>query len=178
MYKAGIANYFIPQEDLPKVFNDLKADLTHSREPKETVEDVLMRYNKAPKNRIIDHEGDIRFIFGSDTVDEIYEKLDQKRNDFFIKVKEAIDSQCPMSVRVTFESIRRSKEMDMKDCYEADYAVSQRFMEGQDFFEGVRCTLVDKGAKPAWTHKNVKDIKEEEVMKYFKSLSAEKRLKI
>lgn len=178
VYKAGIANYFIPRENLPQVFKDLKAELIHSREPKETVEDVLMRYNRAPANRIIENEGDIRFIFGSDSIEEIYDKLDQKRNPFFVKVKEAIDQQCPISVNVTFESIRRSKEMDMKDCYEADYAVSQRFMEGKDFFEGVRCTLVDKGVKPKWTHASAKDIKEEDVLKYFKSLAPEKRLKI
>lgn len=59
---------------------------------------------------------------------------------------------------MTFESIKRSKNMEMRDCFETDYAVSQRFMEGKDFFEGVRCTLVDKGAKPKWTHGSTKDV--------------------
>lgn len=40
----------------------------------------------------------------------------------------------------------------MKDCFVTDYGISQRFMEGTDFFEGVRCALVDKGAKPKWKH--------------------------
>lgn len=43
---------------------------------------------------------------------------------------------------MTFESIKRSRNMEMRDCFETDYAVSQRFMEGPDFFEGVKCLLV------------------------------------
>ena len=34
VYKAGIANYFIPRDRLPNVYNDLKMELVHSREPK------------------------------------------------------------------------------------------------------------------------------------------------
>lgn len=81
-------------------------------------------------------------------------------------------------MRVTFESIKRSKNMDMIGCFETDFAVSQRFMQGRDFFEGVRCTLVDKGAKPKWSHQSAKHVTEEEVAAFFKPLPVEHRLGI
>jgi len=45
-------------------------------------------------------------------------------------------------------------------------------MEGNDFFEGIRCILVDKGAKPKWTHDHVLSVKEAEVDKYFEPLTS------
>jgi len=56
VYKAGIANYYIPRKDLKQAYNELKNEIQHSQEPKETVDDVLGRYNQAPKHRIIEHE--------------------------------------------------------------------------------------------------------------------------
>lgn len=51
-------------------------------------------------------------------------------------------------------------------------------MEGIDFFEGVRCALVDKGAKPKWSHGRLEDVKKEEVDKYFQPLSSTNSLKL
>lgn len=31
-------------------------------------------------------------------------------------------------------------------------------MDEQEFYEGVRCALVDKGDKPNWMYKNVLDV--------------------
>lgn len=47
-------------------------------------------------------------------------------------------------------------------------------MEGREFFEGVRCTLIDKNDKPKWTHKSVSEVPKEEVDRYFANLPAQK----
>ena len=51
-------------------------------------------------------------------------------------------------------------------------------MKGSEFYEGIRCVLVDKNAKPKWKYSNVKDVPEEEVQTYFKTLPAEEELKL
>jgi hypothetical protein len=49
-------------------------------------------------------------------------------------------------------------------------------MQGTDFFEGVRCTLVDRNDTPKWHNKSIHEVQSSEVEEYFKTLSKEKEL--
>lgn len=51
-------------------------------------------------------------------------------------------------------------------------------MQDLDFFEGVRCTLVDKKDKPKWKYRTPFEMSEEEVEKYFSRLPEDKELKL
>jgi enoyl-CoA hydratase len=43
-------------------------------------------------------------------------------------------------------------------------------MAGNEFFEGVRCVLVDKNDTPKWTHKNISEITDSEINSYFQPM--------
>lgn len=77
---------------------------------------------------------------------------------------------------MTFKNIQMSRNMTAKECFKRDYAISQRFMEGADFYEGVRCTLIEKNAKPKWTHKSIHEVPEADVRKFFEELPPSKEL--
>lgn len=51
-------------------------------------------------------------------------------------------------------------------------------MNDKDFFEGVRCTLVDKKDKPRWKYENPLEMNEEEVAYYFSRLPERLELKL
>ena len=51
-------------------------------------------------------------------------------------------------------------------------------MQDKDFFEGVRCTLVDKRDKPKWKYRTPFEMSEEEVKKYFTKLPADLELNL
>lgn len=51
-------------------------------------------------------------------------------------------------------------------------------MEGTEFFEGVRCTLIDKKDKPVWKHKSPFDVTDREIESYFALLPKEFELKL
>ncbi len=48
-----------------------------------------------------------------------------------------------------------------------------RFMEGSDFFEGVKTVLVDKNHIPNWQFKSLDKVSREEVERYFSPLKDE-----
>lgn len=51
-------------------------------------------------------------------------------------------------------------------------------MNDNDFFEGVRCTLIDKKDKPKWKYNSTFEVPEEEINRYFSPLTPEKELKL
>lgn len=51
-------------------------------------------------------------------------------------------------------------------------------MQDKDFFEGVRCVLVDKKDTPKWKYTNPFEMSDSEVEKYFSKLPEEKELKL
>lgn len=53
-----------------------------------------------------------------------------------------------------------------------------RCMEANDFFEGVRCTLIDKNDTPKFQHASVRDVKQSEINKYFETLPKELELSL
>ena len=60
--------------------------------------------------------------------------------------------------------LKRGKNMSLPECYQMEFTIAQmkdtiiRFMSQTEFFEGVRCALVDKQDKPNWIYKHVLDI--------------------
>ena len=42
-----------------------------------------------------------------------------------------------------------------------------------DTFEGIRCTIIDKGATPNWSYKNIYEVPREVVEKNFEKLEGD-----
>lgn len=51
-------------------------------------------------------------------------------------------------------------------------------MSGEDFFEGVRCAIVDKKDKPKWKYPSPDLVPDELIKMYFSSLPEELELKL
>ena len=43
-------------------------------------------------------------------------------------------------------------------------------MNENDFFEGVRCALIDKNCKPNWSFNKLEEVPSDEIIRYFEKL--------
>mmetsp|Transcript_4129 Transcript_4129/g.3053 ORF Transcript_4129/g.3053 Transcript_4129/m.3053 type:complete len:84 (+) Transcript_4129:800-1051(+) len=68
---------------------------------------------------------------------------------------------------VIFEQIVRGQKLTLREAFEMEFKISQQFMQGSEFFEGVRALLIDKDNAPKWGHKHVNEVPKEEVEAYF-----------
>ena len=67
------------------------------------------------------------------------------------KCIELLGKMSPTSLAVTHRQlVEGSKLPDLPACLHMELFMAKRFMEGQDFYEGVRTVLVDKGDVPRW----------------------------
>lgn len=74
----------------------------------------------------------------------------------------------PLSQRVTFEMLRRTRHMGLEACLALELHMVANFMLLQsDFREGVRAMLIDRGSTPAWRHAAAEDVPDELVETFF-----------
>ena len=79
----------------------------------------------------------------------------------------------PTSLKVTLQQLRHGREQDLASCLTMEYRMSQAFLHGNDFYEGVRAALVDKDRQPRWSPKQLADVSEDAVNRYFDSRSGD-----
>ena len=74
----------------------------------------------------------------------------------------------PLAMHVTLEHLRRSAKRDLRETLIADYHLACRFLDSEDFSEGVRAMLIDKTRDAKWQHEDVSEVTETEVGAFFK----------
>ena len=57
-----------------------------------------------------------------------------------------------------YEQLKRGKSLSLEEVFLMEYRISQNFMNGVDFFEGVRASLIDKDKSPKWSHESIFDV--------------------
>jgi 3-hydroxyisobutyryl-CoA hydrolase len=182
--KAGVAKYFVESKDLDQLQQDLR-DLVNTQEGlsdaelQKSVYTIVDSYAQ-PVSGEIPNEKFIKNLFSKGTYEDIYRalELNTDNKDFTLKALKQLDANSPLACKVIFEQISRHQDITLKDALKSDFRTCAKFMDGIDFFEGVRCLLVDKGDKPNWEFDEVSKVTPEEVEKYFMELPADMELKI
>lgn len=68
--------------------------------------------------------------------------------------------KCPLSLKITFEQLKRSKNLTLSECLKIDYQLVQKFMQDPNFYEGIRALLIDKDNNPQWQPSRLEDVSE------------------
>ena len=76
-------------------------------------------------------------------------------------------ARAPLSLKVTHRHIRDSRARDLRQTLQVDYRLACRFLEGHDFYEGVRAALIDKDGRPRWQPERLEDVSAAMVEDYF-----------
>jgi enoyl-CoA hydratase len=54
-----------------------------------------------------------------------------------------------------------------------EFRMVNRVIDGHDFYEGVRATIIDKDNQPKWQPKSLSEVRDAEIAKYFAPLESE-----
>lgn len=163
---SGIADAYVPSAKL----DALKARLAAG----EAVDTVLNDLAEdpgapalAPQREAIDRH------FAKASVAEIVASLESEGGAWATKVAATLATKSPTSLLVTYRQMREGAKLDFEDCMKLEFRLTNRFMRGHDFYEGVRAIIIDKDQKPRWVPAAIGDVPAAEVDRYFSSLGAE-----
>lgn len=165
---AGIATHFVPSSHIEQLEGEI-SEIKGKDASKVT--HVLGKYAQpchwGETDFSEDTLGMIERVFSKNSMEEIIEGLKNENSEFAAKQLATLHKNSPFSLKVTFEQMKRGKSLDLRQSLELEYAMSQNFMRGHDFYEGVRELLVTKSNSPQWKPSSLQQINNEQVQSYF-----------
>lgn len=158
---SGLGTHFIPAAALPA----FKKDLTNG------LEEALKTHCQPllEKGFLEKHRTDIETHFSHTSVEDIFESLSHDDSPFAKETLAVLKAKSPTSLKVVFRQLTEAVDT-FEEWMKMEFRLSQRFVEGHDFFEGVRAVLVHKDGAPIWNPATLQQVTQEMVNHYFAPL--------
>lgn len=110
-------------------------------------------------SELLNHQEDINECFSHHSISAILTAL-EGGDAWCHQVAETLRSRSPLSLKVTFEYLKRSEGMDFDTVMQLNLQLVHQFLKGTEFYEGIRAAVIDKDKNPQWQHsiENMDDI--------------------
>jgi enoyl-CoA hydratase/carnithine racemase len=119
------------------------------------------------------YQDEIDMVFTADSLPQILENLKRSSSSFAQTTLKTLLQRSPTSLYVTFAQLKAGQTLgDFKDIMALEFMLSQHFIHGHDFFEGIRSTIIDKDKTPQWHPDHVDHVKPSEIARYFTAVTA------
>ncbi len=163
---VGIATHCVPSAELDHVIEAI----SDARDD-EGLDAIVAAADIDPgPSALAAQQADIDRYFAADSMAEIMAALAAADGDWAAVTLATLNQKSPLSLCVTHRQLRDGAILEFEDVMAMEYRLSQRFMAGDDFFEGVRAAIIDKDNRPKWRHVSVDEVTEAEVAAYFAPL--------
>ena len=171
MIYLGLGTHFIPAADIGKLEDAL---VTHciGEFSTEQISSVLSSYSRDPGiPPLSEHRAEIDRCFGKDSVEEIISALKEEKTEWSSSILPQLLTKSPTSMKVTYRQIRQGKKLDFDTVLQVEYRLSQKFMIQDDYYEGVRATIIDKDFSPKWHPDSLKKVSAKDVDDFFEPVT-------
>jgi enoyl-CoA hydratase len=162
MVYAGIATHFIPAAKFAAIAPRLAAG--------ERVNDVLESMQERPgPPPLADRRAVIDRVFSASSVEALMAALHEE-GAWGKETASLLAERSPTSLKLTFRQMREGRNLDFDSCMRMEYRITSRALEGHDFYEGVRVTLIDKGKRPHWQPPTLHAVSDAAIAPFFVTL--------
>jgi enoyl-CoA hydratase len=142
--RYGLADTFVPQEQLPALLEALAADPAD-------VDSVVAGFAAAPPDSQLSPDEEwIAETYDRGTALETVEALAAHPSPRAQEAAALIRTKSPLSVAVTFEMVRTAEDMTLDQVLERDLAAGLEIGRHPDLREGIRAQVIDKDRNPQW----------------------------
>jgi len=162
---AGIATHEVPAPQHEELVGALCGDAR-------PFERVLAQFAVTPQNKskMAGLQPPIDRHFSHGSVEAIVSSLEGDPSLFAVETLKSLKTKSPTSLKVSFRQIREGKSLGFEDCMRIEFRLTNRFMRGHDFYEGVRAVIVEKDNAPKWNPPALAGVSDADVAAYFAPL--------
>ncbi|MBO1627637.1 enoyl-CoA hydratase/isomerase family protein [Bacillus arachidis] len=168
------ADYYMTSDSLPALLTELENVNWNQQDVHTTLKEIIHKFATTPniESELASLLEGINTHFSFQTIEEIVHSLENASNTFTLKTKEILLSKSPFSLKVTLKQLIDGKGKSVEECFATDLVLAKNFMRHEDFFEGVRSVVVDKDQNPQYKYKQLNDVSDEDVNRFFNLLNA------
>ncbi|MBY0292407.1 MAG: enoyl-CoA hydratase/isomerase family protein [Alphaproteobacteria bacterium] len=161
---TGLATHFMPSSSLPLFKTALEKGTS--------LEKALSTYCQHPSEKgfLESHVELIEKHFNQPSLMDIIESLAQDATPFALQTYTTLRAKSPTSLAVVFRQLQEGKSLSFTERMKLEFRLSQHFIEGHDFAEGIRAVLVDKTHNPCWNPATLEDLRDQDIDFFFSSL--------
>mmetsp|Transcript_34476 Transcript_34476/g.60545 ORF Transcript_34476/g.60545 Transcript_34476/m.60545 type:complete len:363 (-) Transcript_34476:29-1117(-) len=175
LVQAGVATHYVASEKLKELRQTLISEVALDSTPAQ-ISAIVDRFSD-PVTDPLPNIAEIEANFGGTTsVEHIYHNLSENKSEWAKTKLAGLQKLSPLAQKICFEAVKRGKELDLAENFKMEYRISQRFVEGGEFFEGIRANLIDKDKNPVWEHKSIYEVSEAQVASFFEPLAEDLNL--
>ncbi|MFF9912479.1 enoyl-CoA hydratase/isomerase family protein [Streptomyces sp. NPDC013457] len=167
---AGLADRFVPSQDLPRLADELTRAPAH---------EVLPRFARtAPPGRLAAAREWIDACYAADTVEEIVDRLLDHGAPEAKETATVLLTKSPTALKVTLAAVRRARTLDsLEAALDMEFGLSRIALSSADLVEGIRAQVVDKDRDPRWTPPTLAEVTDADVARYFTRPSDPRKLR-
>ena len=168
-YRLGLATHCIPA----RRFGEIRAAICDA-DPVDPLLDT--RHEEPGPGQLDEVRPAIARCFAADGVEGILDRLGAETGSsaaWADGVRAELMQRSPLSLAVTHRQMRMARGRDLRTALVHDFRLVCRFLEGRDFYEGVRAFLVDRDRTPRWQPGRLEDVTEAMLDRYFAPLGSE-----
>jgi enoyl-CoA hydratase len=167
---AGLATHYVPSERVDELVSALSG-ADWSGDAHAVVEAILASVTQDPGTPpLTAHRDAIDRCFRFDSVEEIFAALEVEGTVWAADTLKNLRRMSPTSLKVTLRQMRTGRTLSFDDAMTMEYRMSQAFIQGEDFYEGIRALLVDKDKSPRWQPDTLDAVSPDLIEKFFAPL--------
>ena len=167
---TGLATHHMPKDYFPMVLEALRRAPT-GQYAMEIVGDLLehLAVPMPPMESLLQkHRPLIDEACQSSTLEAFLDIWDRQPKGWGRGVGQLLEYASPTSLAVTYHLFKNLvPTLSAQALFALDFSLSQKFVHGHDFPEGVRALLVDKDKNPRWNPPKIGAVSGESVLTYF-----------
>lgn len=149
-FELGLVKHVVQATDVSLLLQALvAADLSRNSAQKVTA--CLEAFTKPKLNSSIHaHRSMINQCFQYNSMQSILQALQEMDDAWSTNHLNLLKQRSPLSLCVTLKQLKAAKALSLEACLAMDMTLVKHFMQGHDFYEGVRALLIDKDQTPRW----------------------------
>lgn len=163
MIHCRLATHHVRSSDLAKL-----TEMLASRDANDAIGQFAADPGSSP---LVQRRAEIDRCFSPFDVEQILARLDREGTEWARDTAALLRQKSPTSLKVTVRQLLAGAKLrDFAAAIRMEYRLTQHFMAGHDFYEGVRAAVLDKDQAPRWQPATLAEVSDEAVERYFAPL--------